>query len=51
MQGKERNEKPQRDYDEKRPAGNPGRVPNLRHQDVQDRQEQIKLPVSRFFAI
>jgi len=37
MQGKERNERPQGNNDEKRPTGNPGRVPNLRHQDVQDR--------------
>ena len=43
MQGKERNERPQRNNDEKRPTGNPGGMPNLRHQDVQDRQGQIRL--------
>jgi hypothetical protein len=47
MQGKERNERHQRNNDEKRPTGNPGRVPNLRNQDVQDRQEQIRLPLRR----
>jgi hypothetical protein len=34
MQGKERNERHQGNNDEKRPAGNPGCMPNLRHQDV-----------------
>jgi hypothetical protein len=41
MQGKKRNERPQGNNDEKRPSGHPGCLPDMRHQDVQDRQEQI----------
>ena len=44
MQGQKRDERPQGNNDEKRPAGNPGRLPDMWHQNVQDRQEQIGLP-------
>jgi hypothetical protein len=51
MQGKKRNEKPQGNNNEKRPAGNPGRMPDVWHQDVQDRKEQIRLPALGFNGI
>jgi hypothetical protein len=41
MQSQKRNEKSQGNHDEKRQAGYPGCVSNLRDQDVQDRQKQI----------
>jgi hypothetical protein len=39
MQSQERNEGPQGNYDEKRPAGYPGQLSDLRHQNVQNRQK------------
>jgi hypothetical protein len=39
MQSQKRNEKSQGNHDEKRQTGYPRCMPNLRHQDVQDRQK------------
>ena len=41
--GKERNERCQENNHEKRPTGNAGCVPEMRDQDVQDRQKLAKI--------
>jgi hypothetical protein len=48
MQSQKRNEGPQGNHHEKWPAGYPGGVSDLRYQNVQDWQEQIRTPISIF---
>lgn len=49
MQSQARNERPEGNNNEKWKARNPGRLSDMRHKDVQDRQEQIGLPVLHFY--
>ena len=51
MPDQERNERPQEHYHEEWQAGNPGNMPNLRDQNVQDREElRLILQLSRFIV-
>jgi hypothetical protein len=48
MQGQARNERREGNNNEKWTPRNPGRLSDMRHKDVQDRQEQISLPILHF---
>jgi hypothetical protein len=50
MQNQERNEGPESDHDEEQEAGHHRNLPQLRDQDVQDRQSEIKPTPAKYAA-